>query len=199
MTTPKQLIRGKRPLAGYIRETDYEGLDLLPADFSYRHLDLWLDRPKSVQRLRRRIRPLGKHYEYLFLDCAPSISLVSDVVFAAADVLVVPTIPTTLSRRTLKQLARYLREHSVDVAVLPFFSMVDRRRALHRQICDATDRMPFPMLETQIPYSSAVEQMSARRAPLPTFSRVGAASRAYAGLWAEIGRRLSETRRVDRS
>ena len=187
----KKLVRGRRPLARHVRETDYEGLDLLPADFSYRHLDLLLDSPKYVRRLTRRIRGLGGGYDYVFLDCAPGISLASEAVFAVADALIVPTIPTTLSRRTLRQLARHLGREPV-VRVLPFYSMVDRRRTLHRRICDAPDEMPCPMLATEIPYSSAVEQMSARREPLCAFRKTGPAARAYAALWAELARRLRE-------
>ena len=188
----RKLVRGKRPLARYVRETDYEGLDLLPADFSYRHLDLLLDNPKYVRRLIRKIRVLGGDYDYVFLDCAPSISLVSEAVFAVADALIVPTIPTTLSRRTLGQLARHLRQQRTTVQVLPFYSMVDRRRTLHRRICDAPDEMPCPVLATEIPYSSIVEQMSARRAPLCGFSKTSPAARAYAGLWGELVRRLQD-------
>jgi len=187
----KRLIRGAGSLDRSVRETDYEGLDLLPADFSYRHLDLVLDGPKHPRRLARRLRSLADRYDYLFLDCAPSISLVSEAIFAAADALLVPTIPTTLSARTLKQLARHLRRQETDVRVLPFYCMVDRRRALHRKMCDAVRTGPFPMLETCIPASSLVEQMSARRAPLATFAPNSAAAIAYARLWAEVGIQLA--------
>ena len=186
----KKLVRGRRPLARFVRETDHEGLDLLPADFSYRHLDLLLDSPKYVRRLTRRIRVLGEDYDWVFLDCAPSISLVSEAVFTVADALIVPTIPTALSRRTLRQLVRHLRRRPSPVQLLPFYSMVDRRRALHRRTCDAPDEMPCPMLATEIPYSSAVEQMSARREPLCGYSKTSPAARAYASLWSELVRRL---------
>ena len=117
----KKLLRGRRSLSRHIRATDYDGLDVLPADFSYRHLDLVIDDSRSSQRLARRLSPLTEQYEYVFLDCAPSISRVSEAVFAAADALVVPTIPTTLSVRTLEQLTHHLRKQEFSVSVLPFF------------------------------------------------------------------------------
>ncbi len=187
----KKLIRGARPLERRIRGTDFEGLDLLPADFSYRHLDLILGQTKrATKRFLSRIRPLAERYDYLFLDCAPSISTVSEAVFAAADSLLVPSVPTALSLRTLKQLANHLEREKVEVRTLPFFCMVDRRKALPRQICAETDATPFRFLSTSIPYSSIVEQMSVRRAPLSTFAAASAAARAYANLWTEI---VSET------
>ena len=44
----------------------------------------------------------------VFLDCPPSISLLSESVLHAADVLLVPLIPTTLSVRTLDQLTEFI-------------------------------------------------------------------------------------------
>jgi cellulose biosynthesis protein BcsQ len=187
----KRLLRGKGRIERRIRGTDFEGLDLLPADFSYRHMDLVLDATKrATERLAERIRPLADSYDYLFLDCAPSISLVSEAVFAAADALLVPTVPTTLSIRMVERLAKHLRREKVDVTVLPFFCMVDRRKALHRRICESADGTPFAFLETRIPYSSVVEQMSVHRAPLATFARASDAARAYSSLWTEIASRL---------
>jgi len=191
----KKLIRGKRSLRGRIRGTDFDGLDLLPADLSNRHLDLILDGTRqATQRLARRLRPLSAEYDFVFLDCAPSISLVSEAIFDAADALVVPTVPTTLSMRTLLRLAKHLRREKVDLEVLPFFSMVDRRKVLHRTVCDAADETMLSFLETRIPYASEVEQMSVRRAPLATFASSSKAGRAYAALWTEIETRLGCTR-----
>ena len=138
------------------------------------------------KRLRDRIRPLAEQYDLVFLDCAPSISLVSEAIFNAADVLLVPTVPTTLSVRMVKRLAKHLAREDVDVNVLPFFCMVDRRKSLHRSICASADETPFTFLDTTIPYSSVVEQMSVRRAPLDAFARTSEAARAYAKLWEEI-------------
>jgi cellulose biosynthesis protein BcsQ len=137
----KKLVRGRSDLDFLIRGTDFEGLDLLPADFSYRHMDLALEKTKKpTKRLARLLQPLAAEYDYLFLDCAPSISLVSESVFVAADALLVPTIPTTLSLRTLDQLCRYLDERQRRrPMVMPFFCMIDRRKSLHRRLSESTD------------------------------------------------------------
>ena len=99
----KRLVSGKRDLEDCIRGTDYEGLDLLPADFSYRNMDLFLEHTKKPERrLHQLLEPLAGEYDYVFLDCPPSISLVSENVFYAADAVLVPTIPTPLSLRTFQ-------------------------------------------------------------------------------------------------
>jgi len=189
----KGLLRGKHDIASLIRGSDFDNLDLLPADFSYRKLDRLLDRTrKPAKRLLQLIRPLADDYDHLFLDCAPGITLVSESVFVATDVLLVPTIPTTLSLRTLDQLAGYLRKRRLKrLKIWPFFCMVDRRKSLHRQIVESSDGFPFDPLMTRIPFSSVVERMGVQRAPLHTFAEMTPAAKAYRLLWQEIQIRVS--------
>jgi len=188
----KGLIRKKRDLSSRIKGTDFEHLDLLPADFSYRNMDLFLDGDKqSTGRLARIIRPLAKEYDYLIIDCPPSISLVSENVFQAADALLVPTIPTVLSLRTLGQLLDFCgRGGQQGLKLFPFFSMVDRRKSLHRAIVDAPPAGRVDFLATHIAYSSEVERMGTRRAPLGSYSPGSHPARCYEALWAEIRDRI---------
>jgi cellulose biosynthesis protein BcsQ len=186
----RKLIRAKDKarLMRHVRGTDFEGLDLLPADFSYRHLDLELDHTKNpIRRLTKVLAPLADEYDHVFLDCAPSISLVSESVFRAADVLLVPTIPTTLSLRTLAQLRGAVADiRTKRLDLLPFFCMVDRRKKLHRSVCADVPDGAAPLLATAIPYSSQVEQMGLHRAPVVVTAPRASASRAYRELWAEV-------------
>jgi cellulose biosynthesis protein BcsQ len=142
---------------------------------------------RPVRQIGRILGPVADQYDFLFIDCAPSISLVSESVFRAAHVLLVPTIPTPLSLRTLLQLLKSLKKiERKRLGVFPFFCMVDRRRSLHRSTADLADESPIPFLGTEIPYSSLVEQMGARRAPLHTFARTSKPAMAYEALWYEI-------------
>lgn len=185
----RALLRGKRELDAMLKGTDFDHLDLLPADFSYRNMDLVLEEAKKpTKRLSKLLRPVSEGYDYIFLDCPPSISLVSENIFRAADVLLVPTIPTTLSVRTLQQLMDFLEGHPPpgNLSVMPFFSMVDRRKRMH---LDLMQRLPetYPgFLETSIPYAADVERMGEQRMPLPAYAPANAASRAYAELWHEV-------------
>lgn len=182
------LFQRKRELEDAIKATDFPRLDLLPADFSYRHMDLLLEQQrKPGTRLRKLIKPLRGEYHFLFLDCPPSISLVSENIFAAADVLLVPTIPTTLSLRTLQQLVEFCAtEQYGHLKVIPFFSMVDRRKTLHREIVDERPGALKNAPVNYIPYASEVEQMGVRRAPLDTYAHASWAARAYRDMWAEL-------------
>ena len=187
----RRIIQGKEKLAKLIVGTDFEGLDMLRAHFSYRNMDLALDRTKHpATQLRRLLKPLAHDYECIILDCPPGISLTAENVFFAAHALLIPTIPTTLSLRTLEQLARYIERRSgARARMLPFFCMVDLRKTMHRRICEYTNRS-HGFLETRIPYSSIVEQMGDYRAPLSTYASGSRADRAYRALWEEVQDRL---------
>lgn len=181
----KGLLRRKRGLARHVRATDYERLDLIPADPSNRHLDLFLARKRRpLARLRRLLATIRKDYDVVLLDCAPAISLTSEAIFDAVDALIVPTIPTPLSLRALDQVREHLRELKQPPTVYPFFCMVDMRRTLHRDLILAHQNEGF--LASRVPYSSRVEQMGTRREPLPAYAPNLAATQVYAELWAEI-------------
>jgi chromosome partitioning protein len=188
----KKLVRGKRELAELLVPTVYPQLDLLPADFSYRNFDLHLnERKHPTERLLRMSAALGERYDYLFLDCPPGISLLSENALRAADAAIVPVVPSPLSVRMLGSLRDFVaREGWTDLVLLPFLSMVDRRRALHVELA-AEARARFPdLLATEIPYWSEIERMSVRRAPLPAYSAHSAATGLYVALLDEVLQRL---------
>lgn len=192
----KALISGKRSLDDAIKGTDFDNLDLIPADFTYRNMDLLLDAGvpgpaaapggKPTRRLSRLLAPLAAEYDAVFLDCPPSVSLVSENVLHAADVIVVPLIPSTLSVRTLEQLSDFVEEfRGRRPEILAFFSMVDRRKKLHKEIMEKLAAERY-VARTAIPALSVIEAMSVERAPVTVFAPASAAAKAYRALWAEL-------------
>jgi chromosome partitioning protein len=184
----KGIVQKSQPLQEHIKGTNYVGLDIIPADFSYRNFERHLERTKKpTMRLRKLLQPLAEEYDYIFIDSAPSISALSENIFHATDALLVPVIPTILSIRTLNQLLDFLRKENLDVLrVLPFFSMVDRRRLLHRTILDNPPFKQQFMLKSWIPYASEVEKMGEHREPLLAYSPRCPSAIAYKALWDEI-------------
>ena len=187
----RKLVRRASRAAALIKGTDHVGLDLLPADFSYRHMDLVLDNFKHpTRRLNRVLAPLRDEYEYIFLDCPPSISLVSESVFEAADALLVPIIPATLSARTFDQLSELVRN---GPQVLAFFSMVDVRKSHHREVmAQVRSTHAVTMLGAAIPASDDVERMGVERDVVAEFAPQSGAALAYEALWWDVRRRLTQ-------
>jgi len=179
--------------ADAIRGSDFDNLDILPANMSYRDFDIFLSRMKrSHSRLKKTLRAVDDDYDLILLDCPPNISALSENVFKAADRIVVPAIPTTLSERTFEQLLTFFQDHDLDRGkLLAFFSMVQARKTLHH---DTMVKMrgiyPEIFLATVIPFSSEIEKMGLHRAPVAAYAGGRAVARAYATLWGEIGARL---------
>jgi cellulose biosynthesis protein BcsQ len=187
----RKLVRGKSDVDSLIKGTDHERLELLPADFSYRHMDLALaDSKNPTTRLTRVLEPLRDSYDYIFLDCPPSISLVSEGVFEAADALLVPIVPATLSSRTFDQLRRVVSNGEGEPELLAFLSMVDMRKRHHRDVAASLQSEYPEVLQAVIPNASEVERMGSERTIIDAFAPGGRASRAYRGLWDEIRDRL---------
>ena len=129
----KKLLKGGKHVEENIRGTDYTNLDMLPADFSYRNIDIALDDcKKSQKRLSKVLQPLTEEYQHIILDCPPNLTLLSENIFYAADRILVPVIPTTLSLLSLEQLFAFLDElEQGRDKVRIFFSMVEKRKKLH--------------------------------------------------------------------
>lgn len=192
----KKLITGKRELSELVLHTDYDKLDVIPSDFSYRKFDMHLsERKRPTERLMRMSRSVRDEYAVLFLDCPPGISLLSENVLRAADAVVVPMVPTPLSVRMLVQLRDFIVANGwTDVLLLPFVSMVDRRKLLHQEVVEST-REQFPeLLKTEVPYSSEIERMSLRRAPVCSYAPKSAAGQVYRELWTEVKGRAGDLR-----
>lgn len=187
----ERLVGARGDLAAHVRATDFAAVHLVPADFSLRHLDLQLDATKRpTERLAALLETVADRYDVAFLDCPPSISLASESVFGAADALLVPVIPTTLSRRTLNQLGRFIDGLSSPPEILPYFSMVDRRKRLHRDLLTSLPEEWPGFLTTVIATASAIERMGPERTAVGAFAPNVAAARAFRDLWAEVATRI---------
>jgi cellulose biosynthesis protein BcsQ len=183
----RKSVENGRAFADAIKATDYWNLDLLPADFAYRKLDrLWSDLDKPQRALTVLLRTIGRDYDLVFLDCPAGFSLLTEGAFAAADSVLVPTIPTILSLRTLARLIKWAARSDSTCRMLTFFSMVDSRKALHRQTCEWSASYSDVFLTGRIPYASVVEQMAIRRMPLPVFAARDPATAAFARIWDEL-------------
>ena len=188
----RKLLQGKSDARDAVKSTVYERLDLLPAEALYDSADLDLGEvKKSHGRVERVLRPLEDSYDLVVLDCPPGLSLLSTNIVNAAGLLVVPVVPSPLSLRTL--------DHVVELAgsaepanpkVLAFFSMVDARRPLHRDVIALVHGRYGDVAAATVPASAVVERMGQRRAPVEIFAPHSPAAAAYRELWGEVRDRL---------
>ncbi|EAT17158.1 ParA family protein [Desulfuromonas acetoxidans] len=189
----KRFFKTYEQLLDQIKQSDFNQLDILPAHHSFRHFDTLLaEHGGKTNRLRKVLKGLAVHYDVVIFDCPPSISLLAENIFAAADLISVPMIPTTLSQRTFGQLLDFFDQqgYSQD-RIRPFFTLADGRKQLHRDTA-ATLRKAYPLfLEQAIPHSTYVEKMGLHQAPIDLFAHNSQANRCYQALWQEIASALN--------
>ncbi|WEF24797.1 AAA family ATPase [Paracoccus sp. S3-43] len=172
-----------------IRGSDYDNLDILPANMSFRDFDVFLSRMKNGQsRLKKALKAVKSDYDVVVLDCPPNISMLSENVFHAADAVVVPVIPTTLSRRTFEQLLEFFQAADLpETRIHAFFSMVQNIKSLHGEtIAEMTEAHPGRFTQTTIPFASDIERMGLTRAPVLATAPGSRAGKAYQALFEEI-------------
>lgn len=185
--TADKLLKGGKPILRNIKGTDYPDLDMLPADFTYRNLDLGLDDfKKSTGRINKILKPLSREYDNVFLDCPPNITLLSENIFAAADILLIPFIPTTLSLLSFQKLLDFFKKTGIDKKKLyVFFSMVEKRKKMHLEMMDRFAGRKR-VLRGAIPFLADVEKMGLFRKPVLEIVPNSPASQSYRILWREV-------------
>ncbi|MGB7370251.1 ParA family protein [Erythrobacter sp.] len=170
-----------------VRRTDYENLDLLPADESIRTLDRQFDRIGKRKRFVKLVEGLAKDYDRILFDCPPVLNETSAQVIRASDLVIVPLPPSPLSSRAFDLVVEEVRGSGKGhPPILPVLSMVDMRRTLHREAREANPKWPV------VPQASAIEQCAVERKPVGAFAPRSPGARAFAQLWTAIERKLAK-------
>jgi chromosome partitioning protein len=135
--------------------------------------------PTALERLR-------PWYDVVLFDCAAGLDApVADAV-AVASVVLVPVLPSPLGARTLEQVDAFVARQPHRPPVVPFFSMVDRRRRLHRDIVQSVQLERPATLSAQVVDAAVVERMGARMEPVLQFAPDSGVAAAYRALWTEL-------------
>ncbi|MCJ2177360.1 ParA family protein [Novosphingobium album (ex Hu et al. 2023)] len=183
----EEVFSRERSPDALIQHTAWANLDILPADESIRAVDAQLAQIGKRKRLAKLTEELAGTYERIVLDCPPVINELSAQVVRAADLVIVPLPPSPLSARAfdlvVREIAGNTKRHP---PILPVLSMLDMRRALHRQAHEANPSWP------SIPYASVVEQCAVHQQPVGALAPSSPAAQAFGRLWDAIDRKLAE-------
>ena len=182
----RKILTDEMELKDAVLDSAFENLWVIPADLSARNADIVLDDMKQSRKKLKSLIGGLKQFDVLLLDCPPGISLLHENIFNAADWVLMPNIPTTLSIRSYETVANYFKENGLDTAKLKcFFSMVDHRKTLHHEVIQEFYKDKF-FLKNYIPYLSDVEKMGMHRQPLFEYANTSYAAQCYRDLWGEI-------------
>ena len=182
----RKILTDELALKDAVLDSAFENLWVIPADLSARNADLVLDDMKQSRKKLKSLLSGLKHFDLVILDCPPGISLLHDNIFNAADWILMPNIPTTLSIRSYETVAGYFEENGLDTSKIKcFFSMVDHRKNLHHEVIQEFYKDKF-FLKNYIPYLSDVEKMGQHRQPVFEFANSSYAAQCFRDLWSEV-------------
>ena len=137
-------IKAPTPLASIVLSISPLGIDLAPANIELAALDLELTRADSREHIvRRALEPLRAQYDYLVLDCPPSLGLIVINALTAADVVLIPlqadylaTKGVTLLLDTIDAVTNQLNPNLHIAGIV--LTMADQRTSHTRQIIELT-------------------------------------------------------------
>jgi chromosome partitioning protein len=182
----KKLLTSELPLQEAVQDSAFENLWVIPSDLSARNADVVLDEMKKSKKKLKGLIADAREYDVVFIDCPPGISLLHENIFYAADWILMPNIPTTLSIRSFETVMSYFDENELNKGkVKCFFSMVDHRKNLHHEVIQQfyKDKLFF---KNYIPYLSDVEKMGTNQQPIFEFANSSYAAQCFRDLWNEV-------------
>jgi cellulose biosynthesis protein BcsQ len=154
-----------------------------------RRTDNWFADMAHGQRLARLFASMEVDFDVIILDCPPGFSDANRTIMQFVHLVVIPTVPAPLALRGLHRVRDFLLRHrGAHPPMLPVFSMMDKRRTLHRAAAEENPDWPV------IPMRSDIERMTERKAPLGVFAPNSPSRHAYQSLWNGIQRKMASMR-----
>ena len=187
-----------------------EGVDLLPSNIELSGLEVRLINAISRESvLKTCISEVRKNYDYVLVDCMPSLGMLTINALAAADSVVIPTQPHYLSAKGLELLLRSVSK--VRRQINPplridgiLMTMVMPRTNISKEIT-ATVRNVYgqkiKVFDTQIPHSIRAVEATAEGKSIFAYDKGGKVAAAYEQFGkevAELGERQKNRNRADR-
>jgi chromosome partitioning protein len=194
--TTYDVIQGRGDLAVAKLATAVPGLDLVPAnsDLAAAEIEL-VDDPRRPYRLRDALRPTAKAYDFVLIDCPPSLGLLTVNALVAAHAVLVPLQCEFFALEGLSQLLRTIER--VRQSLNPILrvegivlTMFDRRNNLSEQVAtDVRGIMGDRVYGTVIPRNVRVSEAPSHGKPVLLYDLRSPGARAYAHLAGEMLRR----------
>ncbi|GAA5076209.1 AAA family ATPase [Roseibacterium beibuensis] len=192
--TTYDLLLDDAPLAQVIKPTDVENLSIAPATTDLSSTDVELvSQGNRVFLLKEALRgPDARMYDYVLIDCPPSLSLLTVNALVAADAVLVPLQSEFFALEGLSQLmltVREVRETAnpelrIEGIVL---TMYDLRNNLSRQVeADARETLGELVYKTCVPRNVRVSEAPSFALPVIDYDPTSKGSQAYIALAEEL-------------
>lgn len=172
-----------------------EGVDLIPANISLSGMETSLVNAMSREKvLKQYLDTVKKEYDYILLDCMPSLGMMTVNTLAAADGVIIPVQAQYLSAKGMEQLLQTVgkvrRQINPKLKIAGvLLTMVDQRTNYAREVSDLLRRTyggKIRVFSTDIPHSVRAAETSAEGKSIYLHDPKGKVAQAYARLTKEV-------------
>jgi chromosome partitioning protein len=200
MVSTYQILLSEVPAEKAVCHSSCKNVDLLPANMDLAGAELELvDAERRETRLRCALAPLSEQYDFIFLDCPPSLGLITLNALCAADTILVPIQCEYYALEGLSQLMATVRQVKrlynphIDIEGV-LLTMYDGRLNLTQQVVDEVKKFfPRKVYATVIPRNVRISEAPSFGQPISYYDPRSKGSVSYEEL-AEEFLRINSTR-----
>ncbi|HAQ5692684.1 TPA: ParA family protein, partial [Enterococcus faecium] len=98
-----EVLKGEADITDAI--LDYKGIDVLPADIALSSAEREFTQVGSEHRLKRVLQPIKDNYDYIIIDCPPSLGMLTVNAFTVSDEIIIPVEAAYFSLKGLIKLS----------------------------------------------------------------------------------------------
>ncbi|MBO5494170.1 MAG: ParA family protein [Eubacterium sp.] len=174
------------PAEDILIKTQFKNLELLPSNMNLAGAELELDEVEDrAKALKRALAPIYLEYDYIIIDCPPSLGLLSINALTAADTLIVPLQCEYYALEGLSQLlgtVRTVKQHYNEHLELEgvLFTMYDSRLKLNQQVQDEVNEyFPNKAYKAMIPRSVKLAEAPSYGEPIIYYEKYSKPAFAY--------------------
>ena len=189
--------------------THREGMDYLPSNIELSGMEMHLFNIMSREYvLKNCVDPMRRDYDYILIDCLPSLGMLTVNALVAADSVIIPSQPSFLSAKgldlLLKSISRVRRTINPGLAIDGILlTMVDRRTNNANAIISSLRKdvgQRLRVFDTEIPHSVRAAEAAVAGGSIFAYDRNGKVAQAYGQITREVialGERSKDRSRFD--
>lgn len=191
--TTYELMLGEAEVENCLIHTEYKDLDILPSnvDMAAAEIEL-LDEEDREFKLRHILRPLKKQYDFIIVDCPPSLNILTVNAMTAADSILVPIQCEYYALEGLSQLLytiELVKERLNPGLTIEgiLFTMYDSRVRLSGQVVqNVKANLKERIFKTMIPRNVRLAEAPSHGKPVSLYARFSSGTRAYRNFAKEL-------------